>query len=174
MNGSKACNMRSLNEKLLEQAFVRSMNKVIGGKDTFIATLMKNIYRGLETIEEEFTVEQIDDRLQELQREIMSLVRLNAKTGLDTRVYDKEYSTLGAEIERMRERRQKVKEVEAERVLRLNRIQEIEEYLLAQENGLTKFDEDLFRKVIEKVKVQSMVEAVFVFKTGVEVREILG
>ena len=31
---------------------------------------------------------------------------------------------------------------------------------------LTKFDEGIFRRLIEKVKVQSMVEAVFVFKTG--------
>jgi DNA invertase Pin-like site-specific DNA recombinase len=35
-----------------------------------------------------------------------------------------------------------------------------------------KFDEALFRRLIAKVKVQSMVEAVFVFKTGAEVREI--
>ena len=39
--------------------------------------------------------------------------------------------------------------------------------------GLTKFDGDLFRRLIEKVKVLSMVEVEFVFKTGVEVREIL-
>lgn len=56
------------------------------------------------------------------------MVRLNAKTGLDTRVYDKEYSTIGAEIERMRERRQKLKDKQAEQVLRVNRIKEIEEY----------------------------------------------
>ena len=174
MNGSKACTMRSLNERHLEQAFVRAMNKVIGGKDTFIATLLQNIYRGLEVGKEEFTVEQIDARLQVLQREIMSLVRLNAKTGIDTRVYDKEYSTVGAEIESMRERRQKLKDKQAEQILRVNRIQELKDYLITQENELTKFDEDLFRRVVEKVKVESMVEAVFVFKTGVEVREILG
>ena len=115
MNGNEACNARSVNEKYLEQAFVRALNKVIGGKDNFIATLMQNIYRGLETVEEEYTVEQIDERLQELPREIMSLVRLNAKTGLDTRVYE-EYSTLGAEIERMRERRQKLKDKQAKQV----------------------------------------------------------
>jgi hypothetical protein len=37
---------------------------------------------------------------------------------------------------------------------------------------ITKFDEEIFRRLIEKVKVQSMVEVVFVFKTGEEVREI--
>ena len=38
--------------------------------------------------------------------------------------------------------------------------------------NVNKFDEEIFRRLIEKVKAQSMVEAVFVFKTGVEVREI--
>jgi DNA invertase Pin-like site-specific DNA recombinase len=46
--------------------------------------------------------------------------------------------------------------------------------VMDREQGVkvTKFDEEIFRRLIEKVKVQSMVEAVFVFKTGVEVREI--
>lgn len=137
---------KSVMEKDLEQAFLRAMNKVIGGRDTFMATLMQNIYRGLEKIEEEYTIEQLNARLEELQRE----------------------------IELMRERRQKLKDAKAERVLRVNRIMELEEYLATQESPLEKFDEDLFRRLIEKIKVQSMVEVVFVFKTGVEVREILG
>ncbi len=37
-----------------------------------------------------------------------------------------------------------------------------------------RFDGDLFRRLIEKVKVRSMVEVEFVFKTGVEVMVILG
>ena len=46
--------------------------------------------------------------------------------------------------------------------------------VMNREQGVkvTKFDEEIFRRLIEKVKVQSMVEVVFVFKTGVEVREI--
>ncbi|SPF41111.1 hypothetical protein SBF1_2420004 [Candidatus Desulfosporosinus infrequens] len=59
---------------------------------------MKNIYLGLETIEDELTIEQIDERLQELQREIMSNVTMEFD--------DKEYSTLVTEIKRMQERRQ--------------------------------------------------------------------
>ena len=43
---------------------------------------------------------------------------------------------------------------------------------MAKEADLVKFDEEIFRRLIEKVKVQSMVEAVFVFKSGVELRGI--
>ena len=71
-------------------------------------------------------------------------------------------------------RRKKLKDKQAEQVLRVNHIQELKNYLITQETGLTKFDEDIFRRVVEKVKVESMVEAVFVFKAGVEVRGILG
>lgn len=46
--------------------------------------------------------------------------------------------------------------------------------VMNREQGVkvTKFDEEIFRKLIEKVNVQSMVEVVFLFKTGEEVREI--
>ncbi|MDR3602082.1 MAG: recombinase family protein [Desulfosporosinus sp.] len=46
--------------------------------------------------------------------------------------------------------------------------------VMNREQGVkvTKFDEEIFRRLVEKVKVQSMVEVVFVFKTGIEVREI--
>lgn len=174
LNGVNSCVTKSVKEKNLEQAFVRAMNQVIGGKTAFLDKLMTIIYKGLENLESEYTLEDIDSRLAELQQEIMSLVRLNAKTGLDTSVYDKEYSTLANEIELMRDRRQKLRDVEAEHVLRVNRIQEIKDYLVLQESPLDKFDGELFRRLIEKVKVQSMIEAVFVFKIGVDVREILG
>ncbi len=54
----------------------------------------------------------------------------------------------------MRERRQKLKDKHAEQVLRVNRIQELKEFLLSQENGLTKFEEVLFRRMVEKAKFQ--------------------
>ena len=52
-------------------------------------------------------------------------------------------------------------------------VQELQKYLLDKENEICKFDETLFRKVVEKVKVRSMVEVEFVFNAGIEAREIL-
>ena len=161
-NGVDICNTKPVKEKDLEEAFLRAMNTVIGGQEAFIRTLMQNINKGLE---QEYTIEEIDSRLTELQQELMSLVRLK---------FDKkEYSTLAGEIEFMRSRRRKLKESEAGMVLRNRRMYEIKAYLAAQDSLLDKFDGELFRRLIEKVKVQSMVEALFVFKTGGEVRGVL-
>lgn len=49
-------------------------------------------------------------------------------------------------------------------------MEEFQDYLMAQESDLAKFDEELFRRFVEKVTVQSMAEVAFVFKVGVEVR----
>ena len=173
MNGEEACPQKAMIERQLERAFVRAMNQVIVGKDAFMEKLMDNIYESLDAIEHEFTQEQINDRLVELQQEIMSLVRLNAKTGLDTRAYDNEYGQLTAEIERFRGIRQKLLDEEAQKVIRIQRIDELRQFIQEQYSPLERFDGDLFRRLLEKVSVKSLVEAVFVFKTGAEVREIL-
>ena len=139
------------------QAFLRVMNKAIGSKDAFIP---RDIYR-----EEEDTLEQLGARLEELQNKMKSLV----KAEFD----EKEYSTLAGEIDLNRERMQRLKGQQTERALRVKQVQELYGYQMSQETNLTKFDEDLFRRLVEKVKVRSMVEVEFVFKAGVEVREIL-
>ena len=116
-------------ERDLEKAFVRAINQVIGGKEAFMQKLFDNINKGLDEIEHEFTKEQIDERLAQLQQDLMSLIRLNAKTGLDTREYDNEYGQLAAEIERFRALRQALLDEEAQEVMRIQRIDELRQFL---------------------------------------------
>ncbi|MBP2654284.1 MAG: putative recombinase [Firmicutes bacterium] len=174
MNGEEACSQKAVIERKLEQAFVRAMNQVIGGREAFMNKLFDNIYESIESVEHEYTQEQINERLEELQQEIMSLVRLNAKTGLDTRAYDSEYGQLTKEIERFRELRQKLLDDEAQKVIRIQRIDELRQFIQEQSSPLERFDGDIFRRLIEKVSVKSLIEVTFVFKTGLEVREVLG
>jgi hypothetical protein len=149
--------MKTIKEKAVEQAFIRVMNRLIGSRDAFIP---QDIYT-----EEEYTLEQLGVRIEELKCQMMSLA--NTKFG------DKEYTTLPGEIDLTRERMQRLKGQQAERALRAELVQELQDYLMTKETNLTKFDEEIFRRVVERVKVRSMVEVEFVFKAGVEVREIL-
>lgn len=68
---------------------------------------------------------------------------------------------------------QRLKGEKTERAIRLKQVQELQDYLMEQKNVISKFDEGLFHRFVEKVKARSMVEVEFVFKAGVEVREIL-
>ena len=63
---------------------------------------------------------------------------------------------------------------DAQRVIRIQRIDELRQFIQEQYSPLERFDGELFRRLVEKVSVKSLVEATFVFKTGVEVGEVLG
>ena len=53
-------------------------------------------------------------------------------------------------------------------------IEEFKAYLDARgSEQVDKFDGDLFRKLVKNVRVESMVEVVFVFKVGIAGREVL-
>jgi len=173
-NGIEACPQKSVKERMVEKAFVRALNKVIGGKDEFIEKLLVNIEKGLSAKEYDFSMDEIDEKLSELQKELMTLVRLNARTGLDAAVYSNEYAKVSAEIELFRDRRQKLKEQSALDSLRIERIKELKAFLKDSDSVLERFDGNLFGRLIERVTVHSLVEVTFVFKTGVEVKEIVG
>lgn len=64
---------------------------MVAGKDNFTNQLFANIEKGLSTSTYVLTMEQIDVRLSELQKEVMILVRVNARNRLETQVYSKEY-----------------------------------------------------------------------------------
>lgn len=174
LNGNEACSQKAIAERKLEQAFVRAVNQVIGGKEAFLDRLFANIYESLDSIEHEYSEEQINERLAELQQEIMSLVRVNAKTGLDTGSYSNEYGQLTAEMERLRMVRQKLQDQDAQKVIRIQRIDELRQFVQEQEIPLARFDGNLLRRLVEKVRVMSLDDFTFVFKTGAEIVENLG
>ena len=79
-----------------------------------------------------------------------------------------------AEMERFRGLRQKLQEGEAQKVIRIQRIDELRQFIQEQDTPLVRFDGNLFRRLVEKVSVMSLIDVTFVFKTGAEVREVLG
>lgn len=73
----------------------------------------------------------------------------------------------------LRDRRQQLKQDHANDVLKVEKIKELRTYLKNNHTPLDKFDGDLFGRLIEKVTVTSLIEVTFVFKTGIEIREVL-
>lgn len=174
MNGLEACAAKDVKETDLEKAFVRAMVRAIGDKKAFLQQLLENISAGIKQMEQEFTVEDLDTRLEELRQEMMGLVRLNSRAGADTSPYEAEYVRVSQEIERINERKATIKEVELSELVRQKRIEEMKKFLSSAETPLTKFDAALFRRLVDKVIIHSFVEANFIFRSGIELREILG
>jgi len=115
----------------------------------------------------------IDSKLEMLKEQITNLIRLNSRSNIDRDIYDEEYNRIALEMENLRSKRLAYTKTEMEFKNNYSRIREIEK-MLNERELIDSFDEELFRVMVEKIKVVSLVEVEFVLKTGVVVREILG
>ena len=174
MNGLEACSAKDVKEKDLEKAFVKAMDRVVGDEKAFLQQLLDNISVGIKQVEEEFSIDELNARLDELGQEMMGLVRLNARAGTGTSAYEAEYTRVSEEMEHIRERKVAIEEVELSELMRQKRIDEMKKYLSSTETPLAKFDAALFRRLVDKVIIHSLVEATFNFRSGIEIREVLG
>lgn len=84
----------------------------------------------------------IDKRLEELQKELLKLATSNA-----------DYDKVGDEIHRLRDQKQKLQVENVNRDELKKRIADMSTFLKKQSTALTKYDEQLVRRLIEKVTI---------------------
>lgn len=170
-NGVKACDMKAVDEEKLKAAFVKSINKIIENKEEFIKKFIENINKVLKSKEDSEELKLINERLEELKEQMMNLVRLNVRSGLDNQIYDEEYQRLEEEMQKLKEKKATFDNVDFIRENGLQKVKEIKKVLDGREDILKEFDEEFFTQIVEKVRVISLVEVEFVLKCGVVAQE---
>lgn len=135
---------------------VKAIQEVFGRRYVFLPVLEKNIREvlGSESGEQ---IAEIDRKLKELQQELLRLA--NGK---------KQYGDVADEIHKLREQRQDVLAQDAERDGRRQRIEEMRGFLEKQVNEPLAYDEQLVRRLVEKVTVY-MDRLTVEFKSGLEI-----
>lgn len=150
------CTAPTVNEEVLQAAVVKAINELLASKDTFLSTLQANIETVLNEEHDKITND-IDVKLEELQNELLRLA--NSKT---------DYEEVAEEIYRLREQKQNALVENADREGKRQRIAEMSDFLNEQSCELEEYDEQLVRRLIEKVTVfdeKMNIE----FKSGVEI-----
>lgn len=106
--------------------------------------MIEQLQRNIEDVlsEAEQSTDDIDGRLEELQKELLKLANSKA-----------DYTDVADEIDRLRELKQDTLVEAAERDGYKQRIAETVEYLKEQDEDIEQYDEALVRKMIEKVMV---------------------
>lgn len=120
---------------------VNAINLALGNRAGMMAVLQENI----ETVVlqgDETSVEGINAKLKELQKELLRLA--NSK---------KDYGNVAEEIERLRDLKQKALSESAKREGMKQRIVEMREFLETQPVEISEYDELLVRRLIEKATV---------------------
>ena len=140
-HGPKKCDAPTIQESDLQDAVVKAINLTLGNRDSMMDVLQENIEAVIRQ-EEETSAEGINAKLEELQKELLRLA--NSK---------KDYNSVADEIDRLRELKQEALTEIAEREGVKKRIAEMREFLDNQTTEILEYDEQLVRRLIEKVTV---------------------
>ena len=150
------CTAPTINEETLQTAVVKAINEVLANKEPFLQALQKNIATILNE-ENDNATNDIDSKLEELQQQLL----IQAKSKND-------YEDVADEIYHLRELKQNALVENAEREGKRQRIAEMTDFFNEQSCELEEYDEQLVRRLIEKVTVFHDKFAVE-FKSGVEI-----
>ena len=140
-HGPTACDAPTIQEPDLQAAVVQAINLTLGNRESMMATLQENVEAVIRQ-EDETSSEGIENKLLELQKELLKLA--NSK---------KDYNSVADEIDRLRELKQNALVESAEREGLKQRIREMREFLEQQSAEVTEYDELLVRRLIEKITV---------------------
>jgi site-specific DNA recombinase len=150
------CDARTVLESTIEQVLVTAINQTLCDKDSFLTTLRDNIATVINR-ESDKALADIDKRLEVLQTELLKLATSNA-----------DCDNVGDEIHRLRDQKQKLQIENVNREELKKRMADMSAFLKKQSAALAEYDEQLIRRLIEKV---SIYEDKFIveFKSGVTV-----
>jgi site-specific DNA recombinase len=155
-NTGLTCHSRTVLEDMIGLATVDAINKLIVQKDGFLTILKENIETVISETDNNI-VSEIDKKLEELQKDLLRLA--NSK---------EDYNDIADEIYRLREERHKALAEEAGKKGSKQRLEDMEKFLNEQSTLLEEYDEQLVRRLIEKITVYDD-KLTIEFKSGVEV-----
>lgn len=156
-SSTESCKARTVNEQVLQSVIVQAINKMLSDKQNYLDVLQGNIATVIKT-STATSEEAIDQRLMELQKEIIS--KANNKEA---------YDTIADEIFRLRELKHQSEIEGVTRDEHIKRISELHDFITQNPHTkLTEFDEPLVRRLLQKVTVYDDYYTVE-FKSGVGV-----
>lgn len=135
------CTNRTVNELLLQEVTVKSINQILTKREIFLKTLQQNIVKavvGADTL----SPDGIQTRLEELQKELIQ--KANNK---------QDYDAIADEIFRLRDQKEKSEVDSHHRKEALNRIKELQDFIARQQTDITEVDETLVKKLIDQITV---------------------
>ena len=155
-HGPDACEARTIKEEDLQEAVVEAINQLISESSELKEIIKENIKNAI-TGDGSRQIEEIDKEMLEVQEELLKVA--NAK---------KDYTDLADRVEELRNEKEKILLDLAEEKNEQSRLMELEEFLDSQQLEIESYDEELVRKLVEKIVVYEEKLKV-IFKSGLEV-----
>ena len=108
-----------------------------------------------------------EEKIKEKQEEMVALIAENAKTGSYTPEFDERYRIIAEEINALKEAQKTARNEKRMADSYEQRIQDIDHYLSTSTCQIPEFDNDLVRRLISTIKVESSEKLLIQFQSGI-------
>lgn len=174
-NGVKSTckNSPTLKEELLHHTIMTAINNVVENNGEFIGAFRENIIRVIGNYSTKNISTEYDEKIEGLQKEMLSLIEENAKQGAVARDFDDEYKRISEEINELKKAKIRLVQEKKRDEMYEQRLMEADSTLNTVSSQVREFDEDLVRRLIETIKVSKGERLKIQFESGIVMEQIV-
>ena len=168
VNGISACHSRHIREDILTKTYVAALKKMTGDYDKVMTTLQDSA----DVLSKEYPIEQLDeisDRIIEIQTEVMKVHRKKQQGKIDSDKYEQQIEKLKQELQENETKQLELQQASTKISYIKDWMKEFGEHLeTAQMDG--KYDGVVIKKLVNKIKMYDD-RIVVEFKYGIKVEQ---
>ena len=174
-NGVKATckNSPTLKEEPLHHTIMTAINNVVENSGKFIGAFRENIIRVIGGYSTKDIQTEYDENIENLQKEMLSLIEENAKQGAVTEDFDDEYKRISEEINELKKAKIRLVQGKERDEMYEQRLTEANSTLKTVSPQVREFDEDLVRRLIKTIKVSKGERLEIQFESGIVLEQII-
>lgn len=173
--GKKYCtNSITVDEKALQKAIVRALNRFNAEDESTYLMLMKSTIGeaiGLNGGSEE--IDLLERRIDALNKRMLDLVTLSIQDGNDAESYEDEFKGISQQIDQLNKRIEAIRESESEDGELQERLAEIQKAIERRKENKDAYDDSIVRQMVECIKVYHDGRLQIILGGGYELEENL-
>lgn len=172
--GKKSCpECKAVEEKIIENAFVKAFNILCTDNKTIVEEFLENIERELESKDNRKLLKKINDKIKGVENKVSKLLDLHLEDKIDKDNYEEKYRELKKELKNLRTEKKELDKMEDEEIAIKDRIASFRK-LFENKEPLGEFDREVFTNLVEEVIIGGYKEdssldpymLTFIFNTG--------
>lgn len=173
--GTKYCKESlTVDEKPLQEAIVRALNKFNSTDSATYLTLMKaTIGEALGLNGSSDEIDLLERKINGLNKKILELVEESVKNGGDMEEHETEFRELSQEIEMMKSRINTIREANSSNEALQDRMSQIRQIIDERESNRLQYDDAIVRQMIECIKIYPTGKLEIIFGGGYIIDEEL-
>ena len=172
--GKKSCpECKAVEEKIIENAFVKAFNILCRDNKTIVEEFLENIEKELQSKDNKKLINKIDGDIRGIEKKIGKLLDLHLEDQIDKENYEGKYTELKKELQDLKAEKRELDKTEDEEKTIKERIASFRK-LFESKEPLIEFDREVFKTVVGEVIIGGYKEdgsidpymLTFIFKTG--------